>query len=171
MCREAACLAHRGDWRAALDARKAAEKAQREADTAAGVFCPSCGKRDGQHAQNCRLGRLATPCYICGRMLDEKLRLPDPDAITREHRVPKAYLREHGAAIGLNHVNVVWTHSRCNTWKGDRLPRDVKVFQPPWGIRPGVFVATTQQLPPPTKRQVLHPLSARTSRRPIQPPS
>lgn len=168
MCREAACLARRHNWRSAIDRRKAAERSQREADLAAGLICPKCGKRDGKHTANCRLAQLAAPCYICGRMFDEKLQLPNPDAITREHRVPRSYSREHGRIRGFS-VNVVLAHSRCNTWKGDRLPRDVKMFQPPWGVRPGVFVATAKQLPPATKGPVLHPLSARTSRRPGQP--
>jgi 5-methylcytosine-specific restriction endonuclease McrA len=153
----AAHLARRSVWQIQAVEQRVARQAQRQAETAAGLLCPDCGRREGQHVFRCRILRLAEPCGLCGRPFDRSLQSPHPDAITRDHWVPQVYIRAHGLNSGVRGQNIVPTHQRCNTWKSDHLPRDIAALQPPWGIFPDRLKVKASRLPRATREEVRRP--------------
>jgi len=158
LCERSVCLARRDAWRKGVAARQAQDKAAKEAYEATVKRCARCSAVLPAHTPQCRIGRLGKPCFICGRPFDPNIKHPDPDAPTREHQVPKLYRKTQGMGQSDEHHNVSLAHSRCNAWKGVRLPRDIHGFQPPWGVKPGVAKVTQRDLPPATTKPVTHPL-------------
>jgi len=154
-CSVPACLARRPAWRAQIEAAKAAEVEAKRPKAG----CQDCGKTAG-HTGTCMTARLAKPCYICGRMMTRGA--SGPDAPTREHLASQQYLKINGTTGVHLPANVVLAHARCNNWKSNRLPRDIVLYQPPWGVKPGVAKVIARELPAPTLTKVTKPVSVRT---------
>lgn len=93
--------------------------------------CPWCKRTPGNHRDDCQLRRWHDQlnCPICGRRLDPSLPPSDPDAVTREHHIPKI------AGGGNGPDNHKLSHQRCNRWKGSG---STAALQPLWGVRSGI---------------------------------
>jgi 5-methylcytosine-specific restriction endonuclease McrA len=61
-------------------------------------------------------GRDESRCYLCGQMIDQAVRFPDPRSPTIDHVMP------YSAGGSDEPANLRAAHLGCNMDKGDRLP-------------------------------------------------